>query len=93
MCVEDIIIETIIKNHPEITSINTLYLNCSPHGQALVERKCRLIREKGRIYKGQVYHIEVAGVDSKTRKITHYRLKENPVKVKLNTNCFQAVLI
>lgn len=65
MNVETKILTLIRFNYPMITTIDELYRYCHPHGQALVERKCRLLKEKG--------FIDIAKIGSHN-KITAYKL-------------------
>jgi hypothetical protein len=69
MTVEDLIIKEILINHPEDTSIDALYQCCRPHGQALVERKCRLIRQHGHEYEGKIYKIIPTRIGSHSKII------------------------
>lgn len=79
MTCEDKIIKEILINHPEDTSIDALYQACRPHGQALVERKCRLIRQYGHEYEGRVYKIIPTRIGSHS-KIIAWGLDKEIVK-------------
>jgi hypothetical protein len=69
--VENRILELCRFNMPEKTYIDYLYNYCAPHSQSLIERKARLLKEKGLII---VAEIGTHG------KITAYRATQEPVK-------------
>jgi hypothetical protein len=75
--VENRILELCRFNMPEKTTIDNLYNYCSSHSQSLIERKARLLKEKGLIV---VAEIGTHG------KITAYRavhqvIKEPKIKI------------
>lgn len=82
MSIEDIIISTIVNNYRDgwnYTTIEELYNACKPHSQSLIERKCRLIKEKGRWWQGRIWNIDIAGIGTH-KKITAYKVVEQLVK-------------
>lgn len=69
--VENRILELVRFNMPEKTYIDYLYNYCAPHSQSLIERKARLLKEKGLI--------EIAEVGNHN-KTTAYRAVHQIVK-------------
>jgi hypothetical protein len=69
--VENRILELCRFNMPEKTTIDNLYNYCSSHSQSLIERKARLLKEKGLIV---VAEIGTHG------KITAYRAVHQVIK-------------
>jgi hypothetical protein len=85
MSVEAKILELIRFNMPEKTMIDYIYNYCAPHSQSLIERKCRILKEKGLIVVAEI---------GTHNKITAYKLKIEPVRVepKKSFNFIQARL-
>jgi hypothetical protein len=79
--VENRILELVRFNMPEKTTIDNLYNYCSPHSQSLIERKARLLKEKGLI--------EIAEVGSHN-KTTAYRATQETIKAEPKREVFKS---